>query len=147
MPKREKFTNLEYRPFKALVVGSSPTQPKNLVPLRKPAEPLWKPFGGRSSTVYLEISFSYQLLLLLFFGLLLANSARLTAVWGTFPYFMTFLAGFVAAVWRHLLRRSRCTPGNCPVILSRDDWKRELSSSVRMASRSSCHSTRQESSV
>jgi hypothetical protein len=67
MPKREKFTNLEYRPFKALVVGSSPTQPKNLVRLRKPAELLWKPVGGRWSTVYLEISFSYQLLFVAIF--------------------------------------------------------------------------------
>jgi GIY-YIG catalytic domain len=40
-----------------LVVGSSPTQPKSAIWLRKSSEPLWKPFGRRWSTIRSAISY------------------------------------------------------------------------------------------
>jgi hypothetical protein len=42
---------VEQRPFKALVVGSSPTQPKGFYLAAKSAKSLWKPFCRRQSTV------------------------------------------------------------------------------------------------
>ena len=82
---------VEQRPFKALVVGSSPTQPKNFVRLRKPAGPLWKPLGGRWSTFDEQFSWWRLLPFVALFWVTLAHLTSLTAVWRTSQYFMTLL--------------------------------------------------------
>jgi hypothetical protein len=71
---------VEQRPFKALVVGSSPTQPKAFYLDTKSAELLLKPFGSARAQSIKKSHSRISFCLLLFFRLLLADSARLTAV-------------------------------------------------------------------
>ena len=70
-----------------LVVGSSPTQPTVSIPLRKPAEPLWKPFGRRWSTIRSAISYRWLLLFVAFFRVTLADLTFLTPDLDTFKCF------------------------------------------------------------
>jgi hypothetical protein len=81
MPKREKFTNLEYRPFKALVVGSSPTQPILFCLTSKVCGAAMEGHSAGGGARSIRKSHSrISCCLLLFFGLLLADSADLTTV-------------------------------------------------------------------
>ena len=74
-------------------MGSSPTQPKNFVRLRKPAEPLWSHSAGGGAHSIDQVHTAVHCSLLLFFWVTLADLTFLTAIWCTSRYFMTLLAG------------------------------------------------------
>jgi hypothetical protein len=83
---------VEQRPFKALVVGSSPTQPRIFIQLESPQSRS----GSHSAAGSLQSNAQFHAVvccyLLLFFWVALAVLAFLTAVRCTSRYFITLLA-------------------------------------------------------